>query len=279
MPQIYGTEAHSPKEIAAAVEEVGVTKANLRLLPMVALGVLAGAFIALGALYYTVVVSDPELSFATARVLGGLVFSLGLVLVIVAGAELFTGNNLMVMAWVSRRISLARLLRNFAVVYVSNLAGALFVVFLVYYSGHWESGLIGVKAVEIAAAKTALPFSDAFFRGVLCNMLVCLAVWIAMGARTVAGKVLAVVFPVSAFVAAGFEHCVANMYLVPLGILLAGGAGTGFTTGPLPIATAEAPTWSGFAANLLPVTAGNLVGGAVLVAAVYWAIYRRHADS
>lgn len=279
MPQIYGTEAHSPKEIAAAVEDVGVAKANLRLLPMVALGVLAGAFIALGALYYTVVVSDSELSFATARVLGGLVFSLGLVLVIVAGAELFTGNNLMVMAWVSRRINLARLLRNFAVVYAANFAGALFVVFLVYHSGHWQSGDIGTKAVAIASAKTALPFADAFFRGVLCNMLVCLAVWIAMGARTVAGKILAVIFPVSAFVAAGFEHCVANMYLIPLGILLAGDPGTGLSTGPVEVASASAPTWSGLATNLLPVTLGNLVGGAVLVAAVYWAIYRRQSKS
>lgn len=275
MPPIYGTEAHSPKEIAAAVEDVGVAKANLRLLPMVALGVLAGAFIALGALYYTVVASDPKLSFATARVLGGLVFSTGLILVIVAGAELFTGNNLMVMAWVSRRITLSRLLRNFAVVYLANLAGALFVAFLVYFSGHWKSGLIGVKAVEIAAAKTHLPYTEAFFRGILCNMLVCLAVWIAMGARTVTGKILAVIFPISAFVAAGFEHCVANMYLIPLGILLAGSPGSEITTGPIPIAVAEAPTWSGFAANLLPVTAGNLFGGAVLVAAVYWAIYRR----
>ena len=223
--------------------------------------------------------TNRQLSFAVARVLGGLVFSTGLVLVIVAGAELFTGNNLMVMAWVSRRITLARLLRNFAVVYVSNLAGALFVVTLVYWSGHWQTGPIGVKAVEIAAAKTALPFADAFFRGVLCNMLVCLAVWISMGARTVAGKILAVIFPVSAFVAAGFEHCVANMYLIPLGILLAGAPGAEFTTGPLPIASAEAPTWAGFAANLAPVTAGNLVGGAVLVAVVYWAIYRRSSDS
>ncbi|MDA0814354.1 MAG: formate/nitrite transporter family protein [Verrucomicrobia bacterium] len=262
--EIFGFDAFSPAQIAEKVENVGVAKAALGLVPMVALGVLAGGFIGLGALYYTIVVSDPVLSFATARVLGGVVFSLGLILVIVAGAELFTGNNLMVMAFVSRKISLQLLVRNFTVVYVANFIGACGLALLVYLSGHLQTGdgLIGRKAIAIAEAKVSVSFAEAFFRGVLCNILVCLAVWIAMAARTVSGKVLAVIFPVSAFVAAGFEHSVANMYLIPVGIFAASG-----------FETASTASWSGMLSNLVPVTLGNLAGGAGLVGLVYWVIY------
>ncbi|MCB1100353.1 MAG: formate/nitrite transporter family protein [Verrucomicrobiae bacterium] len=262
--EIFGFDAFSPPQIAEKIENIGVVKAGLGLVSMAALGVLAGGFIGLGALYYTIVVSDPALSFATARVLGGVVFSLGLILVIVAGAELFTGNNLMVMAFVSRKISLRLLVRNFFVVFTANFAGACGLALLVFLSGHLQSGdgLIGRKAVAIAEAKVSLPFVEAFFRGVLCNMLVCLAVWIAMAARTVSGKILAIVFPVSAFVAAGFEHCVANMYLIPLGILEADANGAAAHAG-----------WGGLLTNLIPVTLGNLAGGAGLVGLVYWVIY------
>lgn len=265
MSEIYGSDAYSPPQIAQRIEQTGVNKANLRIIPLVALAILAGAFIGLGALYYTIVVADPALGFAASRVLGGAVFSLGLILVIVAGAELFTGNNLMVMAWVSRRISGVLLARNLIVVYFGNFAGAVGLAGLVYFSGHWRmaNGAIGEAAIAIAQAKVALPWQEAFFRGVLCNLLVCLAVWIAMGARTVAGKILAVLFPISAFVAAGFEHCVANMYFLPLGMLI-GGADT--------ISPAD------FAASLIPVTLGNIVGGSVLVGLVYRLIYHRQSS-
>jgi formate/nitrite transporter len=265
MPELFGFDCYSPREIAGRVESVGVAKANLPWLPMTALGVLAGGFIGLGALYFTVVASDSALSFATARVLGGVAFSLGLVLVVVAGAELFTGNNLLVMAWVSRRIPARRLAANLGAVFAANLLGAAGLAWLVAASGHlsMNDGAVGRTAVAIAAAKCALPFAEAFGKGVLCNVLVCLAVWLSLAGRTVADKILAVVFPVSAFVAAGFEHSVANMYFIPLAL---------FHGGPEPGAGLN---WGGFLHNLLPVTLGNLAGGAGLVGLVYWVIYRR----
>jgi len=267
MPEVFGFDCYSPKEIAERVENVGVTKANLPLLSMTALGVLAGGFIGLGALFATVVFSDGSLSFALGRVLGGLVFSLGLILVVVAGAELFTGNNLLVMAWVSRRIPTGKLLENLAVVLLANFVGAAGLAWLVSLSGHanLNGGALGKTAIAIATAKCALPFAEAFCKGVLCNLLVCLAVWLALAGRTVTDKILAIVFPISAFVAAGFEHSVANMYFIPLGLFLGGSEAAG------------ALTWGGFMHNLIPVTLGNLVGGAVLVGLVYWVIYRRPA--
>jgi formate transporter len=231
--------------------------------------VLAGGFIGLGALFYNIIISDPSLGFATGRLLGGLAFSLGLILVVVAGAELFTGNNLLVMAWVSGEISAARFARNLAVVYVANLVGAIGLAILVVLSGHWKggSGVVGQTAIALAATKCALPFAEAFFKGVLCNVLVCLAVWLAMAGRSVTDKLLAIIFPISAFVAAGFEHCVANMYFIPLGIFLNDVVPTGASSPHL--------NWIGFVRNLIPVTFGNLVGGAGMVGLVYWIIYRR----
>ncbi|MFM8470639.1 MAG: formate/nitrite transporter family protein [Limisphaerales bacterium] len=265
MPEVFGFDCYSPKEIAERVENVGVTKANLPLLSMTALGVLAGGFIGLGALYFTIVASDASLPFAISRLLGGLVFSLGLILVVVAGAELFTGNNLLVMAWVSRRIPTGKLVENLVVVFLANFVGAAGLAGLVSLSGHanLNGGALGKTAIAIATAKCALPFAEAFFKGVLCNLLVCLAVWLALAGHTVTDKILAIIFPISAFVAAGFEHSVANMYLIPLGLFLSGAD------------TAGALSWSGFLLNLLPVTLGNLVGGAGLVGLVYWVIYRR----
>lgn len=265
MPEVFGFDCYSPKEIAERVENVGVTKANLPLLSMAALGGLAGGFIGLGALFATIVFSDGSLSFAISRLLGGLVFSLGLILVVVAGAELFTGNNLLVMAWVARRISTAKLLENLVVVLLANFIGAAGLAWLVSLSGHanMNGGALGRTAVAIATAKCALPFDEAFFKGVLCNLLVCLAVWLALAGRTVTDKILAIIFPIAAFVAAGFEHSVANMYFIPLGLLLSDGSAAG------------ALSWAGFLHNLLPVTLGNLVGGAGMVGLVYWVIYRR----
>lgn len=264
--QLFGFDAYSPKEIAARVATVGVSKARLPLPAQVMLGVLAGGFIGLGALYFTLVTSDPTLGFALSRLLGGATFSLGLILVVVAGAELFTGNNLLVMAWAARQITTTELLRNWAVVYLANAAGAVGLVLLVYLSHHWRlnDGAVAINAVNIAAAKTALPFWEAFFKGILCNMLVCLAVWLALAGRSVADKILAVLFPISAFVAAGFEHSVANMYFIPLGILLRDSVGA---------AGAANLSWIDLATNLLPVTLGNIVGGAVMVALVYHFIY------
>lgn len=258
--EVFGFDCYAPREIAERVESLGVVKASLPLVSIIALGVLAGGFIGLGALFATIVLSDVNLSFGIARVLAGVVFSLGLVLVIVAGAELFTGNNLLVMACVSGRIPLSRLLANFAIVYVANFVGAAGLAAIVALSGHAElgSGAVGRAAVSIAVAKAELPFGEAFFRGLLCNLLVCLAIWLAMAGRTVTDKILAIIFPVSAFVAAGFEHSVANMYFIPLGM---------FLHADIPIA--------GLFHNLLPVTLGNLAGGAGMVGLVYHTIYRR----
>ncbi len=269
-PQVPSFDAYAPQVIAERVETLGVTKARLPLVPMMTLGVLAGGFIGLGALYFTLVASDGALSFAASRVLGGIAFSLGLILVVVAGAELFTGNNLLVMAWVARRISTREIVRDFALIYAANFVGAAGLVVLVVLSGEWRLGgaAVGRQAVLIAATKTALPFWQALFRGVLCNVLVCLALWLAQAGRSVADKILAIVFPISAFVAAGFEHSVANMYFIPLGLLLRSQVDTNG------IPQVQTLTWAGLVHNLVPVTAGNLLGGGVMVALVYYLVYR-----
>lgn len=270
MPEIFGSDAYSPREVAERVETVGVAKARMALLPMAILGVLAGAFIGLGTLFFVIVMSDATLGFAASRVLGGVVFSLGLLLVVVAGAELFTGNNLLVMAWADRKITTAELLRNWVVVCAANFVGAAGLAVLVWLSRHWEmnDGRIGAQVLALAANKVSLAPHVAFFKGVLCNVLVCMAVWMAMAGRSVVDKAVAVVPPIAAFVAAGFEHSVANMYLIPLAMLLRGAEG-------LEVPGAAAIGWDGLAANLLPVIAGNLVGGSVLVGLVYHLIYRR----
>lgn len=252
-----------PARIAHLVEEVGVKKARLPLVQTLTLGVLAGAFIAFGGMFYTLAVTGSELGLGPARLLGGLAFSLGLVLVVIGGAELFTGNNLIVMAWADGRVGTAGLLRNWILVYAGNLAGALGMAVLVQLSGTLSlgDGALAEKAAAIAQAKVAIGPLEAFVRGVLCNMLVCLAIWMCFAAHTVAGKVLAIVFPVTAFVALGFEHSVANMYLIPIGALQ--------TAGTIGIAD--------MLGNLIPVTLGNIVGGGALVALVYWLIYLRQA--
>jgi len=227
--------------------------------------------IGLGALYFTLVTSDTSLGFAASRLLGGVTFSLGLILVVVAGAELFTGNNLLVIAWASRRITTKELIRNWIIVYLANLAGALGLVFLVVLSHHWQmnSNAVGINAVKIAAAKAALPFWEAFFKGIICNILVCLAVWLALAGRSVTDKIFAVIFPISAFVAAGFEHSIANMYFIPLGLML---------KDRIPVGGAENLSWLGLCSNLIPVTLGNIVGGGVMVALVYHFVYGHRAD-
>jgi formate transporter len=254
-------DAYPPAEIALLVEHVGVRKATLPAVPTLALGVLAGAFIAFGAMFFTLVMTDNPMGFGPGRLLGGLAFSLGLILVIVGRAELFTGNNLVVMAWAARKVTSLQLTRNWTLVYVANLVGSLGSALMVHWSGVLElgGGAVAETAIAIAHAKVALGFTEAFFRGILCNVLVCLAVWLCYAAHDVPGKVLAILFPTSAFVALGFEHSVANMYLIPIAMLVG----------------ADGVTAAGFVGNLVPVTLGNVVGGGVLVALVYWLIYLR----
>jgi formate/nitrite transporter len=270
MSEIFGSDAFSPKEIAQRVNNVGVAKVKLPFISLFVLGVLAGAFIGLGAIYFVLIKSDASIGFAIGQVLGGLAFSLGLILVIVAGAELFTGNNLLVMAWAEKKISTFDVLRNWIIVFFANFIGAAGLAVLVFLSGHTEmnNGAIAEQYIKIAMVKTAMPFWSAFFKGVLCNVLVCMAVWMAFAGRTVIDKVVAIVFPISAFVAAGFEHCIANMYIIPLAMLE-----KAFNTTNL---AAETVTWAGFFNNLLPVILGNLVGGGLLVGIVYHIIYRRN---
>src|SRR3954447_4494793 len=269
-PPIFNLQAYSPAEIKEAVEKVGVKKANLPFLASFMLAIIGGGSVGFGALYYTIVASDAELSFATVRVIGGLVFSLGLALVLVGGAELFTGNNLIVMAWASGKVSTGTMLRNWTTVWLGNLLGSLGLVVLVFFSHHLDmnEGAIGLSILKTAAGKIRPDIVTLFFQGILCNVLVCAAVWLAYAGRSVTDKIIAVILPVSAFIAAGFEHCVANMYFLPLAWLLV-------QTGHAPANfDASLITWSGIIHNLVPVTLGNIVGGAGFVGAAYWAIYR-----
>jgi formate/nitrite transporter len=256
-----------------------VTKANTGALSLLVLAVLAGAFIAMGASFFTTVTTATSLGFGPTRILGGMAFSLGLILVVMAGAELFTGNNLMVMAWAGGKLSLWRLFRAWGIVYAGNFVGALATVGLVYLSGQWRFADhdVGANALRIANSKVNLDIGEAFFLGVLCNGLVCLAVWLTYSARTNFDKAIGVLFPITAFVASGFEHSIANMYFIPLGILLRGDADVQAAAGQTSASLADLDWFHFLVSNLLPVTAGNVVGGGVLVGLVYWFIYRRPA--
>lgn len=276
----FDIDAYTPAQMAARVEKAGIVKGNLDFLSMFTLSIVAGAFIAFGAILYTYVIHDSSLSLGLTKLLGGLVFCLGLILVIVAGAELFTGNNLIVMAYVSRKISLQRLLRNWTIVFCGNLAGSLAMVFLLSQSGQWTAAgaSVGVKALMIANGKVNLTFLQALSRGILCNILVCLAVWLCFSGRSVTDKVLAIIFPITAFVALGFEHSVANMYFVPAGLVLKHNtqvlsAAEGLL-GQVP--DLSRLTIFGFLVrNLLPVSLGNIIGGGLLVGIIYWFVYLR----
>lgn len=274
-------DALLPPEMAAKAEEIGIKKAAMGGLNLFVLSVLAGAFISLGAVFATTVVAGSSgfLPYGVRQLLAGVVFSLGLILVLVGGAELFTGNSMIVMAWANGRVTLRDLIRNWTWVYVGNFVGALGMAGLVYWSGQYlhGNGEVGVSALSIARAKVEIGFFRAIALGILCNLLVCLAVWLNFSARTTTDRVLAIVPPVAAFVAAGFEHSIANMYFVPIGLLIHSGASPEFWTtigesqasfGGL---TVVAFLWN----NLLPVTIGNVIGGGVLVAAVYGFVYLR----
>ncbi|MBI3134551.1 MAG: formate/nitrite transporter family protein [Bacteroidetes bacterium] len=257
-------DAFTPAEIAERIEKMGVTKARLSTLRLLLLALLAGAFISMGSLFFIVVTSESTLSFGMTRLIGGIAFSLGLILVVIAGAELFTGNNLVAMAWADRKITMRDLLRNWLLSYVGNVIGCLITVGLVWYAGidKLNDGAIGKTAVGIAEAKVSLTFLQAFARGILCNALVCIAVWLVMGGHSVTDKILAVIFPITAFVTMGFEHSIANWFFLPYG----------FLTNP-----EHSLSISGSMQNLAASTAGNLVGGTVLVAGVYWLAYVRKA--
>lgn len=258
----YLSDAYPPQEIAAKVERLGVAKAHADTITLLVLAVLAGAFISLGALLFTVVVTESGLGFGPTRLLGGVSFCLGLILVVVAGAELFTGNNLIAMAWASRLIGTREVMRSWLLAYVGNVIGCLGTVLLVVWAdiAGLGDGAVGEMAVRIARTKADLPLTEAFTRGILCNALVCLAVWLAIGARSVTDKILAIVFPIAAFVTIGFEHSIANWFFLPFGLAVdAGGA----------------VSMVGAYRNIAAVTAGNVIGGTLLVAGVYWVAYLR----
>ena len=270
-------DALPPADMARKAEQVGETKAGLPAANTFALGVLAGAFIALGAIFATTVTAGgASLPYGVSRLLAGLAFSLGLILVVVAGAELFTGNNLIVIAWASRRVSTARLLRNWSLVYAGNLAGSLATVGILFEAKQYTfgKGAVGEQALSIATTKTGFGFLQAIALGILCNALVCLAVWLCYSARTTADKILAIVPPIAAFVAAGFEHSVANMFFIPMGLLVKGNHS--FVTAHPDLPDLSRLTWGRFvASNLVPVTIGNVIGGGLMVGAVYWFVYLR----
>ena len=271
-------DALLPPEVARSAEAVGVTKATMRVDRLFVLGVLAGAFIGLGAMFATVVTAGNAPPTGPIRLLGGVVFSLGLILVVVGGAELFTGNNLMAIAFASRRIRLRKLLRAWGIVYVANFVGAVLTAAVVYWSGETRTvAHVGVRALDIAAAKTSIPFGEAVLLGIMANGLVCLAVWMAMAARSVTDKILAIVLPVAAFVAAGVEHSIANMYFIPAGLFIQRWAPHAFwVANDVKPAAYAGLSWSSFLVdNLVPVTIGNVIGGAILVGLVYWYVYRR----
>jgi formate/nitrite transporter len=256
------SDAYQPAQIARRVAEMGVAKARADSLTLLVLAVLAGAFISLGALFFTLVVTGSELGFGVTRLLGGLSFCLGLVLVVIGGAELFTGNNLLAMAWASRLIGLRALLRNWLLVYLGNVIGCLGTVALAVWAdtASLGGGAVGETALQIARSKVELAAGAALARGILCNALVCLAVWLAMGGHSVTDKFIAILLPISAFVTLGFEHSIANWFLLPYAMALAEPAA-------IPLA--------GVARNLALVSVGNILGGTLLVAGVYWLAYLR----
>jgi len=271
----YSFDDYQPFDMEKRVETASVAKAELSFLSLFMLAVLAGSFIALGAEFYTLVTFDSQLSYGLTKLIGGLAFSLGLILVIVAGAELFTGNNLLMMGLASRVVTYKQVLKNWVVSYVGNFIGSISLVFLMYFTDLWtvKDYQFGASAVITAVGKIELTFVEAFFRGILCNALVCLAVWLCFSARTVISKISAIIFPITAFVASGFEHSIANMYFIPFGILL--GRNPEVVRKVLemkPEINLERLNIIGFLGNLLPVTLGNIVGGAIMVAVVYWLI-------
>lgn len=269
-----------PPVMAQKAEDLGVRKANMSFAKVFPLSILAGAFISLGAIFCTVTLAGSSaLPYGVARLAGGITFCLGLILVIVGGAELFTGNNLIVMAWASGRIKTSALLKNWVIVFLGNFVGSLLTALLMVTAKQYAfgGGSVGEMALKIAASKVSLGFAQAVALGILCNGLVCLAVWLTYSGRTATDKILAIVFPVTAFVAAGFEHSIANMYFIPYALFVKT-FDPAFVSGLGDKVHVEGLTWGTFLFNnLLPVTIGNIIGGALMVGAVYWLVYRSDA--
>ena len=248
-------DAFAPREIATRLEAANVLRATLPARSLILLGLLGGLYIGFGGALATLVLTDNGLGFGLGRFVAGLSFSLGLIMLVVAGGELFTGNNLMVLAYAGRKISARAVLRNWGIVFAANAAGAILLALAIHASGVLDGNAMKATAARIAETKAQLAMGPAFVRGILCNMLVCLAVWLSAGARSVEGKAIAIALPIGAFVALGFEHCIANLYLLPIGMLSGAQVGLGEAAG-----------------NLLPVTLGNMLGG-VLVAVAYYFVY------
>lgn len=284
MSQEIRIDALLPQEMAHRAEYIGVRKAEAPALTLFALSIMAGAFIALGAVFATTVAAgtSSEWPFGVSKLLTGLVFCLGLILVVVGGAELFTGNNMIVMAWASGKVTTRALLRNWGIVYIGNFIGSFGTAAIVFLSKQYlaGSGSVGETALKIAVSKVNLEFVQALALGLLCNLLVCLAIWLTYSARSTIDKIASIIFPVTAFVAAGFEHSIANMYFVPYALLI-----KAFDVEFIAKAVEHGIdltnlTWGNFLLNnLLPVTIGNIIGGAVLVAAVYWSVFLRRKDA
>jgi formate/nitrite transporter len=289
-------DALLPAEMAARAEFLGIRKAEMPFLKMFMLAVLAGAFIAFGAIFATtigagamaVTASDGAVAFNTGlpygvtRLLMGIVFSLGLILVVVGGAELFTGNNLIVMAWANGKVTGSALLRNWVIVYLGNFVGSIGTVLLMFFSRQYTFGAnsVGITALRIGVAKVDLNFIQAVALGILCNVLVCLAVWLTYSARSTLDKIAAIIFPITAFVAVGFEHSVANMYFIPYALFIKNFDPEFVTMVGDKVTKLDLLTWQAFFINnLIPVTIGNIIGGAVLVAGLYWAIFLRPDNS
>jgi formate/nitrite transporter len=265
-------DCRNPATVAESLSRsLCVKKVEGSFVRLAILGIFAGVYIGFGAQLATMVTHDAAsfIGLGLSKLISGAVFSVGLMLVVIAGAELFTGNNLILLSVLDRQAKVTGLLRNWTIVYFANLAGSLLLVLLMYWSGLWKAGggAVGATAVKIAGAKVDLPFLEAFARAILCNWLVCLAVWMATAARTVVGKVFAIFFPITAFVASGFEHSIANMYFIPMGLALKGQG--------LAEASANLTVGGMIVRNLIPVTIGNIVGGAFFVAALYWVVYIR----
>lgn len=268
---VSSTEALTPAQITTKAEDLGITKTEMSFGRSFMLSIMAGAFISMGAMFFCLVVGDPNLPFAIQRVLGGFLFCLGLILVVVAGAELFTGNTMIVMTAASKRIKWSAVWKNWIVVFIGNFIGALVIVGLVFLSEmpNMNGGQIGQTMVSVAAGKMHAGWLTLFAKGIMCNFLVCLGVWMAYASKTVADKILAVLFPITAFVACGFEHCVANMFFLPMGALL---ASLGIAPAGIDPATVD---MVGALYNWSATVPGNIVGGAIFVGLAYWFIYRK----
>ena len=289
-------DALLPQEMASRAEYLGVRKAQMPFLKTFMLAILAGAFIAMGAIFATTVSAGAQsvtaadgaaaftvgLPYGVVRLLSGVVFCLGLVLVLVGGAELFTGNNLIVMAWASGKVSILQLLRNWLIVYVGNFVGAISTALLMFFTRQYTFGAnaVGIAALKTAVTKVDYTFIQAIALGILCNALVCMAVWLTYSARSTMDKILALLFPIAAFVASGFEHSIANMYFIPFGLFIKGFDPSFVNAVGQQVPHLDHLTWSSFLVNnLLPVTIGNIIGGTVLVAAFYWMIYLQPGKS